>query len=205
LKDIPGDVVAEVLDRAIGLSPVAIGDFLAHSNPLSAEFARCYFARVDFTGKTPDNALRQASAKLCFPRESQQVERLITAFASAYSQSNPETGMDEDTVSIVSYAILMLNTDAHTVTVRSKMTRPEFVVNTRHAAPKLQEGLLEGIYERVQKEEIRLGDAGGISLPSKDNETGEEVNTFSAVLGQLVNDEMDTILRGLSNPPEGHG
>merc|ERR1712079_524952 len=48
LKDIPGHVAAEVLCRTIGLSPIAIGDFLAHKDPQcpSHEFARCYFARL---------------------------------------------------------------------------------------------------------------------------------------------------------------
>lgn len=205
LEDIPGSVVAEVLYSSIGLCPIAVGEFLAHKDPQcpSPEFARCYFARLDFTGMSPDDALRQASQRLCFPREAQQVDRLITAFAWAYSESNPESCMDEDAVSIVSYAILMLNSDAHSDHVRSKMTCSEFVSNTLRAVPGVQQDLLEGIYSRVQKEEIRLGSAVGIlSFSSKDNvEASKEVATDSvgvtAVLGQLVNDELGTILQVL--------
>jgi len=157
------------------------------------------------TGMTPDDALRQASERLCFPREAQQVDRLVTAFAWAYSQSNPESCMDEDAVSIVSYAILMLNSDAHNHTVRSKMTRSQFVSNTQQAAPGVQEELLEGIYERVQKKEIRLGHAGGILLlPGKDNVASTEAsaNNVNAVLGQLVSAELGTVLRGLTCQPQ---
>lgn len=200
LWDVPGPLVAEVLDESIGLSPTAIGDFLAHKDTLgpSPEFARCYFSRLDFKGMTPDKALRQASARLCFPREAQQVDRLITAFAWAYSQSNPEICMDEDTVSIVSYAILMLNSDAHGENVRSKMTCSEFVANTLQAVPGVRQEQLEGIYERVQKEEIRLGRAGGIlACPSNGEEPCSE--SVVAALGQLVNDELGTVLRGMRN------
>jgi len=200
LKRLPGHVVAEVLYQAIGLSPIAVGDFLAYKDPqgTNPEFARCYFARLDFTGLTPDIALRHASERLCFPREAQQVDRLITAFASVYSQSNPETCMDEDAVSVVSYAILMLNSDAHNDQVRSKMTCSEFVSNTLQAVPGVQQEQLEGIYERVQKEEIRIGHAGGIlRATSPGSEQGTHSGSVSALLGHLVNNELGTILRGL--------
>merc|ERR1740129_1376326 len=107
--------------------------------------------------------------------------------------------MDEDAVSIVSYAILMLNSDAHNDKVRSKMTCSEFVSNTVQAAPGVQQELLEGIYRRVLKDEIRLGKAGGLfSLPGKRNVTGKEVaaNGISAVLGRVFSEELSTVLRG---------
>jgi hypothetical protein len=97
----------------------------------------------------------------------------------------------------------MLNSDAHNNTVRSKMTCSQFVANTLQAAPGVQQELLEGIYERVQKEEIRLG-TGGIFLP-KDDMGGEgSPNNVGAVLGQLVNAELGTLLRALTPAEEEH-
>jgi len=200
LNELSGPVVADVLDMSFGLSPIAIGEFLAHQDPKNREFASCFFASMDFAGMTLDCALRQASIRICFPGEAQKVDRLISAFARAYSESNPGISMDEDTVAITSYAILMLNSDLHNDGVRKKMSCLEFISNTQKVVPNMEQQQLEGIYRRVQEEEIRLDFANAImsgSYTSNLEADRVQTNNISTTLGQLINDELGTVLRAL--------
>merc|ERR1712008_205502 len=104
-------------------------------------------------------ALRSTSHVVCLPRESQQIDRIIEAFAESYHIANPRTFPDHDAVYLTAFAIVMLNADAHTANVKKKMTRAEFVRNCTLATPAVETYVLEGIYDRVTSREITLSAA----------------------------------------------
>lgn len=81
---------------------------------------------------------------------------------------------DSDAAYLLAFSIVMLNADAHTDTVKKKMSKTEFVNNTGLAVPKVGKTLLEDIYDRVVATEIRLGatDCLGRSLEYALNELG---------------------------------
>ncbi|CAK0842064.1 unnamed protein product [Prorocentrum cordatum] len=97
------------------------------------------------------------SQHLCLPRESQQIDRIVEAFAKAYCEANPGSFPDEDSAYLTLFAIVMLNADVHTAQVKKKMTKQQFVSNTKLAVPLVEAVVFEDIYDRVQLEEITLG------------------------------------------------
>jgi hypothetical protein len=57
-----------------------------------------------------------------FPGESQQIDRILQRFAGRYFECNRSAGVyeTEDTVYILSFSIMMLNTDLHSRSVNPK-------------------------------------------------------------------------------------
>merc|ERR1712039_367035 len=107
--------------------------------------AHQFFITLKLDGMTLDQALRSMSSRLCLPAEAQQIDRLVQAFSKVYCSKNPGVFPDEDAAYLTSFAIVMLNADAHSKTVKQKMTKAEFVKNCKLATPSVSESLLEGI------------------------------------------------------------
>jgi len=86
----------------------------------------------DFANQRLDAAFRTLCAKLYFKAESQQLDRIIEAFAKRYYECNPTTLLHcFDVVYAVAYSLLLLNTDLHVVNDwTNKMTRSSFIKNT---------------------------------------------------------------------------
>ncbi|KAF1796675.1 hypothetical protein FB192DRAFT_1431051 [Mucor lusitanicus] len=86
----------------------------------------------DFANQRLDDAFRTLCAKLYLKAESQQLDRIIEAFAKRYYECNPTTLFHcFDVVYAVAYSLLLLNTDLHVVNDwTNKMTRSSFIKNT---------------------------------------------------------------------------
>lgn len=101
----------------------------------------------------------------------------------SYCFNNPGLFKSADTAYVIAYAVIMLNTDAHNPMVWPKMSKSEFIrMNTssdaEECAPK---ELLEGIYDSIVKEEIKMkDDVVGPSKSSRQRPEAEE-------RGRLIN------------------
>ncbi|KAI9259388.1 hypothetical protein BY458DRAFT_577024 [Sporodiniella umbellata] len=93
----------------------------------------------DFANKRLDEAFRVLCSKLYLKAESQQLDRVIEAFAKRFYQCNPTTLLHSaDIVYAVSYSLLLLNTDLHITSGKAKkMSRSSFVKNTMETVQEL--------------------------------------------------------------------
>lgn len=83
----------------------------------------------DFSKQKLDLAFRTLCSKLYLKAESQQIDRIIQAFAKRYYECNPNTLYNSiDVIHTVAYSMLLLNTDLHIV--NDKMTKSSFIKNT---------------------------------------------------------------------------
>lgn len=108
------------------------------------------------------------------PGEAQKIDRIIEAFAQSYCRDNPDFMKPYDDVPseeerpplrvpiadlayIISFAVIMLHTDAHSREIKSenKMTVEEFVKNNQacEGGEAIPESYLSSLYERVVSEE----------------------------------------------------
>lgn len=105
-----------------------------------------YIRLFDFSGLRVDEAIRILLTKFRLPGESQQIERIIEAFSSAYCENqdydpskisdNAEDDIstvqpDADSVFILSYSIIMLNTDLHNPQVKEHMSFEDYSGNLK--------------------------------------------------------------------------
>jgi len=76
-------------------------------------------------------ALRSFLESFRLPGESQKIERLMEAFADRFWATGDVPFASKDAAFVLSYSIIMLNTDLHNRTVKRKMTKEEFIRNNR--------------------------------------------------------------------------
>ncbi|ORX61066.1 Sec7-domain-containing protein [Piromyces finnis] len=109
----------------------ALGEFIA--KPDNVDLLAAFISLYDFHNKRLDEAIRMMLESFRLPGESQQIERILQAFSRHYYISSKESGdkefANEDAAFILSYAIVMLNTDQHNPQVRNKMTFNDFKRN----------------------------------------------------------------------------
>ncbi|XP_076469541.1 uncharacterized protein LOC143299911 isoform X2 [Babylonia areolata] len=148
-----------------GLSKQMIGEFLGNLlNPFNMDVLHCFTQEIDLSGLQVDVALRKFQGYFRMPGEAQKIERLMEAFADRYCQCNPDQVKNfktSDTVFLLAFAIIMLNTDLHNSSVKAerKMKLEDFVKNLRGIddGDDVDPDLLAGIYERIKQQEFRAG------------------------------------------------
>jgi hypothetical protein len=71
------------------------GVLATSSDPFYTECMRLYMARFDFKGVPLDVALRQLLMHMSLPKETQQIDRVVEAFAVRYEQCEPDLFKDK--------------------------------------------------------------------------------------------------------------
>lgn len=88
-----------------------------------------YVDALNFEGLKFDDAIRLFLSGFRLPGESQKVDRIMEKFAERYTLQNEEVFPSADTAFILSFAIIMLQTDLHNVNIKpeKKMTAESFI------------------------------------------------------------------------------
>ncbi|CAG8660697.1 2233_t:CDS:2, partial [Cetraspora pellucida] len=92
---------------------------------------KAYMEIFEFEKVPIDLALRKLLMECSLPKETQQIDRVMEAFAKSYHESNPDLFPSADTPYMLAFSLLMLHTDVYNKSVKQKMTKEEFVKNTR--------------------------------------------------------------------------
>ncbi|KAH8552512.1 hypothetical protein BGW37DRAFT_489256 [Umbelopsis sp. PMI_123] len=96
-------------------------------------------------------ALRRLLAKVHLPKESQQIDRALEAFAKHYHECNPDLAESYDSAYAMAFSIVLLHTDAHNKNVKRKMTRDTFIMRTRliEGGENIPAEILDVIYDNI--------------------------------------------------------
>lgn len=139
------------------LDPVKISELVAGSP--ATELLSAYIGLWTFKGLGLDAALRDLCESFRIPGESQQIDRVMQAFATKYREDNPD-GMSEDAAYVISFSIMMLHTDAYNPNVIKKMTKEEWITNTMRVseACEVPVEVLQEIYSRVVSKPMELNE-----------------------------------------------
>ena len=116
--------MAAFLRYGAGLDKTAVGDYLGEKDPFALAVLASFARLFDFSGLTLESALRLFLDSFRLPGESQKIERVMEAFAGRYYGANAGlasgVAADGDAVMVLSYSIIMLNTDLHSAQARRK-------------------------------------------------------------------------------------
>ncbi|CAF3618537.1 unnamed protein product [Rotaria socialis] len=153
--------VARFLLSRKGLSRQMIGEYLGNlQDPFAMQVLHAYVNEFDFHDMPIDIALRKFQSGFRLPGEAQKIEQLMQMFGQRYCITNPSTSPSNiDTIFILAFAIIMLNTDLHSRNIKpeKKMRQEQFIKNLRAIdyGEDLDIDYLTGIYERIRAEEFR--------------------------------------------------
>ena len=150
--------VAKFFKHAPGLEKETLGEFLGDPKEFMVDVLKAYCGTFNFTGVTLDKALRSFLDGFKLPGEAQKISRILEVFAARYHEANPGAVADADSAYVLSYSIIMLNTDQHNPQVKNKMTLEQFVRNNRgtNGGSDWPRETLEYIFEAIATDEIKL-------------------------------------------------
>ena len=118
-------------NRDDDIEPENAAAWLGDAGSEREKVRKAYMMLFDFTNQNILTSLRGLCDRIALKGETQQVDRLIDAFAKRWCACNSNHGFKSyDVVHTMCYSILLLNTDLHVAEIGSKMTRAQFVKNT---------------------------------------------------------------------------
>jgi brefeldin A-resistance guanine nucleotide exchange factor 1 len=150
------------------ISKKVLGEFLSKKGN---ETVLEYFMKAfNFKSKRVDEALRVVLKTFRLPGEAPLISRIVAAFSEAYSATEGVASgtTDKDAVFILTYAIILLNTDQHNPNVKHqrRMKLEDFSRNLRgqNGGHDFDSDYLSEIYNSIKADEIIMPD-------EHDNET----------------------------------
>lgn len=136
-------------------NPVEIAKFLHGTKSLAKHQVRqfvqrrqdiidCLVSLQNFANTFLPNALRKFFAKLEAPNDRGTfLQRLLEQFSVRFCQCNPTLGMTVDSVYVMCFSLILLSVDLSSPHVKNKMSKREFIKNTRGAVGGAEVGLLD--------------------------------------------------------------
>ncbi|KAK4699894.1 hypothetical protein P7C70_g6361, partial [Phenoliferia sp. Uapishka_3] len=103
----------------------------SHSDPFHTSALAYYFSSFDFSSLPLDIALRKFLMEAALPTETQQIDRVMEAFAVRYTSSNSGLFVSSDTPYVLAFSLVMLSTDQFNPSNKNKMTKADYVRNTK--------------------------------------------------------------------------
>lgn len=153
--------VAKFLKGTSRVNKKMLGEFLSKKG--NEAILDAFMDQFNFQGKRVDEALRAMLEAFRLPGEAPLIERIVSSFSEKYcAGSGIQDVADKDAVFILSYAIIILNTDQHNPNLKNekRMTRDAFARNLRgqNGGQDFEPQFLTDIYEGIKSNEIILPD-----------------------------------------------
>lgn len=176
LQRTPDAIAGFLQQHTAELSKRRIGEYIGSPDPLAQAVLAALLRDYDFEGLALDEAMRLLIQDIRLPGESQVIDRILQRFAARYFACNcrhPQSGSSsssgisqrapfatEDAVYILSFSLMLLNTDLHNRSLKpgDKMSLEAFVRNNREInnGKDLPRELLVGLYQSVKRKEMRM-------------------------------------------------
>lgn len=158
LKDDSPESIAKWLIVTDGLDLAAVGDYLGEGDERNVAVMHAFVDQFDFTRLSIVDALRNFLQKFRLPGEGQKIDRFMLKFAERFVDQNPGVFSKADTAYVLSYSLIMLNTDLHSSQIKNKMTLQEFLENNAGIdnGKDLPEDFMVGLFNEIANNEIKL-------------------------------------------------
>ncbi|KAK9430752.1 hypothetical protein V1505DRAFT_344051 [Lipomyces doorenjongii] len=146
--------ISTFLRNTSRISKKLLGEFLA--KPSNKDILDCFIDSFDFTDKRIDTGLRELLESFRLPGEAQQIERIVEKFSERYCEFGPKEVANKDAAFVLSYSVILLNTDLYNPQVRNRMTLEQYKRNLRKVNNNedFVPEYLEAIYNAIKNQEI---------------------------------------------------
>ncbi|ODQ63822.1 Sec7-domain-containing protein, partial [Nadsonia fulvescens var. elongata DSM 6958] len=156
----PADIVKFLRSSTI-LNKKLLGEYISKQQHIA--ILHLFIESFDFSNKRLDEALRDLLTTFRLPGESQMIERIVEKFSAVYCQQNgEESGNDHPDISnadaafVLSYSVIMLNTDLHNPKIKNHMTLESYKNNLKRCNDNkdFAEDYLKDMYDTIKNHEI---------------------------------------------------
>ena len=172
------EAVAQFFLSTVGLEKTAIGEYMGDNAEFPLSVLSAFVSLQNLEGLNLVEAMRTFLSTFRLPGESQKIDRILERFAGKYFSDNPTVYATADCVYLLSFSLIMLNTDLHSNKVKNKMSVEDFVKNNRgiNAEADVPKDILEALYITIKENPISLREdddarlkleASGVSAPRK--------------------------------------
>lgn len=150
--------IAKFLLETEGLDKAVIGEYMGEGNELNVAVMHAFVDQMDFANTDFVLAMRTFLQSFRLPGESQKIDRYMLKFAERYVLGNPTIFANAETAYVLSYSVILLNTDLHSPQIKNRMTVESFIKNNAGIDndQDLPREFLEEIYRELQENEIVL-------------------------------------------------
>ncbi|KAI8627768.1 hypothetical protein F5Y19DRAFT_165822 [Xylariaceae sp. FL1651] len=143
------DTPAKYLARVEGvLARGAIASALSkETDGFYAAVLRSYMRSFSFFEEPMDMAIRKLLMEAELPKETQQIDRCLQAFANRYHECNPGIYASPDQAYFIAFSLLILHTDVFNKNNKYKMQKADYLKNTRGEG--IFDDVLECFYDNI--------------------------------------------------------
>lgn len=153
-KYFPDTTIPRFLVKGRVLSPKSVGKYIT-TNPI---VLRDFMWQHDFSTLFLADALRVLFQSVVFSHPSSAfMSRFLNLFTDRYCECNSDQIACRDTVYLLSFSVLILSNDMHNPGIKNKMTKREFIRNTRQL-PGVDDDFSGHLYDNVWVYGHILGD-----------------------------------------------
>ncbi|EPS38169.1 hypothetical protein H072_8021 [Dactylellina haptotyla CBS 200.50] len=134
------------LEEAVNKSVVA--SLLSKSDDaFHVEVLKQYMGTFSFYQDPMDMALRKLLMEVELPKETQQIDRVLQAFADRYHECNPIIYSSSENAYFIAFSLLILHTDVFNKNNKYKMQKADYVKNT--SGEGITSDILEYFYDNI--------------------------------------------------------
>ncbi|KAI0396198.1 hypothetical protein F5Y17DRAFT_420765 [Xylariaceae sp. FL0594] len=143
------DTPAKYLARVEGVLPrgVIASALSKETGPFYAAVLRSYMRTFSFFEEPMDMAIRKLLMEAELPKETQQIDRCLQAFANRYHECNPGIYPTPDQAYFIAFSLLILHTDVFNKNNKYKMQKADYLKNTRVEG--ICDDILECFYDNI--------------------------------------------------------
>jgi hypothetical protein len=134
--------VEEVIARGLIAAALSKG-----SDAFATSVLRSYMRSFGFFGEPMDMAIRKLLMEAELPKETQQIDRCLQAFANRYHECNPGVYSSPDQAYFIAFSLLILHTDVFNKNNKYKMQKTDYLKNTNGEG--IFDDILECFYDNI--------------------------------------------------------
>lgn len=117
------------------------------TGPFFASVLRSYMRKFSFFEEPMDMAIRKLLMEAELPKETQQIDRCLEAFANRYHECNPGIYSGPEQAYFIAFSLLILHTDVFNKNNKHKMQKPDYLKNT--SGEGIFDEVLECFYDNI--------------------------------------------------------
>lgn len=122
--DTPTTYLQKIIEKRLG--GYSAGELSKQEDSFHREVLNLYLELFNFTDDPLDMALRKFLVSVHLPKETQQIDRVVEAFALRYYQCNPDIYSSAENTYVIVFSLMLLHTDFFNKNNKFKMQKADY-------------------------------------------------------------------------------